>query len=65
MRRPQTRPKFPPDDIECPDVQVRTGAATLMIGSKLGAGEPAAMDVRYQGSIIRTARKSVTSMPAL
>ena len=38
-------------------MQVRTGAATLMIGSKPGEGEPAAMDVRYQGSIIRTARE--------
>src|SRR5664280_2426178 len=45
------------DDIDCPEVQVRTGAATLMIGSKPGEGEPAALDVRYQGSIIRTARE--------
>ena len=45
------------DDIDCPEVQVRTGAATLMIGSKPGNGEPAALDVRYQGSIIRTARE--------
>jgi hypothetical protein len=44
-------------DVECPEVQVRTGAGTLMIGSKPGAGEPAALDVRYQGSIIRTARE--------
>jgi hypothetical protein len=44
-------------DIECPNIQVRTGAATLMIGSKPGEGEPAALDVRYQGSIIRTARE--------
>jgi hypothetical protein len=44
-------------DIDCPEVQVRTGAATLIIGSKPGAGEPAALDVRYQGSIIRTARE--------
>ena len=44
-------------DIECPDVQVRTGAATLMIGSKPGEGVPAALDLRYQGSIIRTARE--------
>ena len=29
------------DDIDCPEVQVRTGAATLMIGSKPGEGEPA------------------------
>jgi len=45
------------DDIDCPEVQVRTGAATLMIGSKPGEGEPTALDVRYQGSIIRTARE--------
>ena len=45
------------DDIECPEVQVRTGAATLMIGSKPGDSEPAALDVRYQGSIVRTARE--------
>lgn len=44
-------------DIECPSVDVRLGAATLMIGSKPGDGEPSAMDLRYQGSIIRTARE--------
>jgi hypothetical protein len=44
-------------DVECPRVEVRTGAATLLIGSKPGEGEPAALDVRYQGSIIRTARE--------
>ncbi len=46
-----------PEDVDCPDVQVRTGAATLIIGSKPGAEAPAALDVRYQGSIIRTARE--------
>jgi hypothetical protein len=45
------------DDIDCPEIKVRTGAATLMIGSKPGEGEPNALDVRYQGSIIRTARE--------
>jgi hypothetical protein len=45
------------DDIDCPGVQIRNGAATLMVGSKPGEGEPAALDVRYQGSIIRTARE--------
>jgi len=49
--------KVSTDDVECPGVEVRTGAATLMVGSKPGAGEPAAMDVRYQGSILRTARE--------
>jgi len=44
-------------DVECPRVEVRTGAATLMIGSKPGDGEPAALDVRYQGSVVRTARE--------
>jgi hypothetical protein len=44
-------------NIECPEVSVRNGAATLLIGSKPGEAEPAALDVRYQGSIIRTARE--------
>jgi hypothetical protein len=44
-------------DIECPEVQVRNGASTLTIGSKPGDGEPAALDVRYQGTIIRMARE--------
>jgi len=44
-------------EIECPEVKVRTGAATLMIGSKPGDTEPAALDVRYQGTIVRMARE--------
>lgn len=44
-------------DVDCPDVQVRLGAATLMIGDKPGEGEPSALNLRYQGSIIRTARE--------
>lgn len=47
----------PDTDVECPSVDVRTGAATLMIGSKPGEGEPSALDLRYQGTIIRTARE--------
>ncbi len=44
-------------DVECPSISVRTGAATLMIGSKPGEGEPSALDLRYQATIIRTARE--------
>jgi len=45
-------------DVDCPGVQIRTGAATLMIGSKPTGGEPpSALDLRYQGSIVRTARE--------
>ncbi len=44
-------------DLECPGVQVRTGAATLMIGTKPAEGEPSALDIRYQGTVIRTARE--------
>ncbi len=44
-------------DVECPGVSVRTGAATLMIGSKPGGGEPSALDLRYQVTIVRTARE--------
>ena len=46
-----------PIDVECPSVDVRTGAATLLIGSKPGESEPSPLEVRYQGSIIRTARE--------
>jgi hypothetical protein len=44
-------------DVECPGIEVRTGAATLMIGSKPGQGEPSALDLRYQATIVRTARE--------
>ena len=44
-------------DYDCPEVKVRAGAATLMVGSKPGEGEPGALDLRYQGSITRTARE--------
>src|SRR5579872_6344800 len=36
-------------DIDCPDVTVRSGAATLIIGGKPGEAEPSSLDVRYQG----------------
>jgi hypothetical protein len=46
------------DDVECPGVDVRTGAATLTIGSKPSEeGEPSALELRYQGTLIRTARE--------
>jgi len=45
------------NDTPCPDVQIRSGASTLMIGSKPGTDEPLPMDVRYQGSIVTTARE--------
>jgi hypothetical protein len=46
-----------PSDIPCPDVTVRNGAATLIIRkTPSAAGEPNAMDVRYQGTIVRLAR---------
>lgn len=44
-------------DYDCPEVKIRAGAATLMVGSKPGEGEPGALEVRYQGSITRTARE--------
>jgi hypothetical protein len=47
----------PNTDIECPGIELRSGAATLMIGSKPGEGEPSALDLRYQATIIRTARE--------
>lgn len=44
-------------DVECPSVEVRTGAATLMIGNSPQGGEPSPLDLRYQGTIVRTARE--------
>ena len=46
-----------PSDIECPSVIVRTGASTLMIGDNSKAAESGVMSLRYQGTIIRTARE--------
>lgn len=44
-------------DIECPGVLIRDGAATLVIGSNPKEQQPSPLDVKYQGSIIRTARE--------
>jgi hypothetical protein len=44
-------------DIECPGVTVRTGASTLMIGDNSKKSEPGVLALRYQGTIIRTARE--------
>jgi hypothetical protein len=45
-----------PEDYACPDVTVRPGAATLTIGGKPSATEPGAMELRYQGTLVRFAR---------
>jgi hypothetical protein len=46
------------DDLECPPVTVRSGASTLaMAGKSATSSDPAAMDLSYQGSIVRTARE--------
>jgi hypothetical protein len=44
-------------DIECPAVKVRTGASTLMIGGETKGAEPGVLNLRYQGTIVRTARE--------
>ena len=46
-----------PSDIECPGVTVRSGASTLMIGDSSKTAEPGVLSLRYQGTIIRTARE--------
>jgi len=46
-----------PTDFDCPSIQIRTGAATMMISSKSSEGEPSALDLRYQGTIMRMARE--------
>jgi hypothetical protein len=46
-----------PTDVECPGVVIRDGAATLTIGSDPKEATPSPLNVRYQGSIVRTARE--------
>ena len=46
-----------PADIECPSVTVRTGASTLTIGDIAKGPESGVLNLRYQGTIIRTARE--------
>ena len=45
----------PAVDVECPGVEVRPGASTLSIAGK--GNDSAALDLRYQGGIVRTARE--------
>src|SRR6516164_6944342 len=44
----------PQTDINCPAVEVRRGAATLVVAS---SGERTAMGMKYQGSFVRVARE--------
>jgi hypothetical protein len=44
-------------DVECPEVKIRSGAATLSIGMNPKEQEPSPLQVKYQGSIVRTARE--------
>jgi hypothetical protein len=46
-----------PEDYPCPEVTVRPGAGTLLLGSKSSAGEIGAMDLRYQGTLVKFARE--------
>lgn len=51
-------PGFAPEDWECPDVTVRSGASTLMVNTPKPAGaETTANDVRYQGTFVRFSRE--------
>jgi hypothetical protein len=52
---------FIADDMPCPEVTVRAGAATLLLGSKSSAGEVSAMDLRYQGTLVNFARECKTA----
>jgi hypothetical protein len=51
-------PTIGDDDLECPEVTVRSGASTLAISGKGPSTEDSnALQLRYQGSIVRTARE--------
>jgi hypothetical protein len=52
---------FKADDLPCPEVTVRSGAGTLLLGSKGSIGEVNAMDLRYQGSLVKFARECKTA----
>jgi hypothetical protein len=44
-----------PADVECPYIQIREGAATLVIGE--GGDSTGAMALKYQGTFVRAARQ--------
>ena len=52
---------FKADDLPCPEVTVRSGAGTLLLGSKGSIGEVNAMDLRYQGTLVKFARECRTA----
>jgi hypothetical protein len=45
------------NDTPCPDIEIRSGASTLMISNTPSEGEPGPLDVRYQGTFVRMARE--------
>ena len=47
----------PAAEFDCPSVEIRSGASTLTINAAGRAVEGGALDLRYQGSIVRTARE--------
>lgn len=44
-------------DFDCPSVEIRSGASTLLVAATPKGAEASANDLRYQGSIVRTARE--------
>jgi hypothetical protein len=44
-------------DFDCPSVEIRAGASTLLVAATPKGAEASANDLRYQGSIVRTARE--------
>ncbi|MGH6784543.1 MAG: hypothetical protein ACREBP_07965, partial [Sphingomicrobium sp.] len=44
-----------PDDIDCPNVDIRPGSSTLAVAAP--GNEPSVLDLRYQASIGRLARE--------
>lgn len=45
------------NDFECPDVNVRTGTSTLTVAGRGGNKPDSPMELKYQGSIVNTARE--------
>jgi hypothetical protein len=49
------------DDFDCPRIDIRSGASTLLINTPGGEGDP--LGLRYQGSFVRAARECRVQAP--
>jgi hypothetical protein len=53
---PRAAGEAPPEEFDCPLIDIREGASTLMVN---GPGESSALSLRYQASFVRAARECI------